>query len=182
MTFIAHPVAIERIARASRVPVPEVAVADRLELEMGGTRIDILDIGRGHTGSDLVVHLPQENILFMGELFFNRIYPSVGGGRTAYPSEWIATVRRAEAMQADIYVPGHGFIDSSDVLAEELVSFRLALENLVGEATRLHDEGMPVESAFRVINLGRFQYWYRAANNMPDAVRQVYREIDGELP
>ena len=71
---------------------------------------------------------------------------------------------------------------SPEVLAEELVQFRRALENLVTESRRLHDAGVPLETAYRTINLGEFQYWYRAANNMPDAVRQVYMELDGKLP
>ena len=45
-----------------------------------------------------------------------------------------------------------------------------------------HQEVVLTENAPRQINLGEFQYWYRAANNMPDAVRQVYLEIEKKLP
>jgi hypothetical protein len=62
------------------------------------------------------------------------------------------------------------------------VNFRRALENLVAESRRMHMTNVPVDTAPRTINLGEFQYWYRAANNMPDAVRQVYLEIEGKLP
>jgi hypothetical protein len=67
-------------------------------------------------------------------------------------------------------------------LKEEVVAFRRALENLVSEGRRMHDAKVALENAPRTINLGEFQYWYRAANNMPDAVRQVYLEIEGKLP
>jgi hypothetical protein len=118
----------------------------------------------------------------MSEAFFNRLYPSVGGTRSAYPIEWIETIKKAEAMNAAMVVPNHGFIDSPAALKEELVNFRRALENLVSESRRLHDTKVPIENAPRLINLGEFQYWYRAANNMPDAVRQVYQELEGKLP
>jgi cyclase len=192
VTFIAHPTSkavIERMAAArtsqttaAAVPVPQETVADRRVLTLGGTELQILFLGRGHTGGDLQVFLPRDGLLFMSEVFFNRLYPSVGGNRSGRPIEWIDTIKRAEALRAKIYVPNHGFIDSPEVLNEELVNFRRALENLVAEGRRMHTAGVPIETAYRTINLGEFQYWYRAANNMPDALRNVYLELDGKLP
>ena len=190
---IAHPTSkavIERMAArpaqagadAAPMPVPQETVADRRVLRLGGTEMQILFLGRAHTGGDLQVFLPRENILFMSEVFFNRLYPSVGGSRSAYPIEWIETIKKAQAMNAGMYVPNHGFVDSPAVLKEELDNFRRALENLVSESRRMHAAKISLENAPRLINLGEFQYWYRAANNMPDAVRQVYLEIEGKLP
>ena len=193
-TFIAHPTSkavIERQAAtagrgggagATRVPVPQETVSDKRVLMMGGTEIQILFLGRAHTGGDLLVNLPKDGILFMSEAFFNRLYPSVGGNRSGRPIEWIETIKKAEALKARMYVPNHGFVDGPQVLNEELVNFRRALENLVSEARRLHAAKVPLENAPRQMNLGEFQYWYRAANNMPDAVRNVYLEIEGKLP
>ena len=190
-TLIAHPTSKKVIeAMAARpaqagvppMPVPQETVSDRRVLRLGGTEMQILFLGRAHTGGDLQVFLPRENILFMSEVFFNRLYPSVGGSRSAYPIEWIDTIKKAQAMNAAMYVPNHGFVDSAAVLKEELDNFRRALENLVAESRRMHAARVTLENAPRLINLGEFQYWYRAANNMPDAVRQVYLEIEGKLP
>lgn len=189
VTFIAHPTSkavIERMnaaggGRGARrgIPVPQETVSDKRILKLGDVEMQILFLGRAHTGGDLMIYFPRENILWMSEVFFNRIYPSVGGGFTAFPSEWIEAIKKAEAMKAALYVPNHGFVDSPQVLNEEIVNFRRALENLVSEAKRLHAAGVPLELAYRSINLGEFQYWYRAANNMPDAVRKVYVEAEG---
>jgi glyoxylase-like metal-dependent hydrolase (beta-lactamase superfamily II) len=148
---------------------------------MGGMEMQILFLGRAHTGGDLQVYLPRQRLLFMSEVFFNRLYPSVGGTKSAHPIEWIETLKRSAALDAQIVVPGHGFVDSQPVLKEELVAFRRSLENLVAESRRLHDAKVPVEAASRSINLGEFQYWYRAVNNVPDAIAQVYLELDGKL-
>jgi glyoxylase-like metal-dependent hydrolase (beta-lactamase superfamily II) len=189
-TFIAHPTSkavIEAMAvrpqpiGAGPMPVPQETVADKSVLKVGSTELQILFLGRAHTGGDLEVFLPRDGILWMSEVFFNRIYPSVGGNRSGRPIEWLETVKKAEALNARMYVPNHGFIDSPEVLNEEFVNFRRALENLVSEGRRLHDARVPLETAYRTINLGEFQYWYRAANNMPDAVRQIYAELDGQL-
>ncbi len=201
VTFIAHPTskaAIERIEaqRASRpaprrlvdrtagpvlgapIPIPQETVADKRVLRVGDTELHILFLGRAHTGGDLEVFLPRDNLLWMSEVFFNRVFPSVGGGFTAHPTEWIETLKKAEAMRAAQYVPNHGFIDAPEVLNEEFLNFRRALERVVAEAKRLHAAGTPLEVAYRNVNLGEYQYWYRAANNMPDVVRKVYAEAD----
>src|SRR5258708_20370524 len=110
---------------------------------MGGTEIDVLFLGRAHTGGDLEVYLPGEKILFMSEVFSHRIFPSMANG---YPSEWIATLKKAEAMDAAWYVPAHGFVDSAAVLKEEEKNFRLALERILAQGRRLHDTKTPVEN------------------------------------
>jgi glyoxylase-like metal-dependent hydrolase (beta-lactamase superfamily II) len=179
---VLEQMAMRQPAGAPPLPIPQETVADRRVLTLGGTELQILFLGRAHTGGDLQVFLPRQNILFMSEVFFNRLYPSVGGNRSAYPIEWIETIRKSQAMNAAMYVPNHGFVDSAPVLQEELENFRRALENLVAESRRLHDAKVSLENAPRLINLGEFQYWYRAANNMPDAVRQVYLELEGKLP
>ncbi len=142
VTFIAHPTSkavIERMASAAAgrggaparrpIPIPQETVADKRTLTLGGTDIQIMFLGRAHTGGDLEVYLPRENIMWMSEVFFNRLYPSVGGGFTAFPTEWIETIKKAEAMKAGLYVPNHGFVDNPQVLNEEIVNFRRALEN-----------------------------------------------------
>ena len=181
-TVIVHPTSAARLASAGRGIRPaQETVTNRSVLTLGGVEIRILFLGRAHTGGDLMIHLPEPDILFLSEAYFNRLYPSVGGGRTAFPIEWVQTLQRAEAIGAAINVPGYGFVDRPEVLNEELVNFRRALENLVAESRRLHAAGVPVENAPRQMNLGEFQYWYRAVNNLPDAVRQTYLEIDGRL-
>jgi glyoxylase-like metal-dependent hydrolase (beta-lactamase superfamily II) len=183
-TFIAHPLAIERLeAMDGLLPVPQEAVSDRRTLELGGVEMEILFLGPAHTGSDLVVHFPQQDILWASETFFTRIYPSVGGGLTAHPHSWLDVIRQIEAMDIGLVLPNHGFIYPAEVLREELVSFRRCLENLISEATRMYEAGIPAEQAPYQMNIGEFAYWYRAAANLPNAVAQVYRELDGaEIP
>lgn len=181
VTFIAHPLAIERLeAMNGRVPVPQEAVSESRSLRLGGVDMEIMFLGAAHTGSDLVVHFPQQDILWASETFFTRIYPSVGGGRTAHPHSWLEVIRRIEAMDVELVLPNHGFVYPAAVLREELVSFRRCLENLIAEATRTYQAGIPADRAPYSMNIGEFAYWYRAAANLPNAVAQVYRELDGE--
>lgn len=188
-TFYAHPTSIAVLeasaARPSRggaapqVVVPTEAVSDRRQLVLGGVAIEILFLGRAHTGGDLIVHIPSAGVVFMSEAFLNRVFPAM---RSAYPTEWVAMIERAQAMNADVYVPGHGFVESPAVLNEELETYRQALVTVIGEATRLHSAGVAVEAAIEQADFGSLESWSLRSSQAATAVRRVYAELDGELP
>lgn len=185
-TFIAHPFSRANLERqaasgsrsSASTVVPTETVSGSRTITLGGTEIQILFLGRAHTGGDLEVYLPRERVLFMSEVFSNRVFPSMANG---YPSEWIATLKRAEELPADVVVPAHGFIDSPAVLREEMQNYRRALEQIVTEGTRLHDAYVPIESAPASADFGPFDGWTRAANNAFAALRRVYLERDRAL-
>jgi glyoxylase-like metal-dependent hydrolase (beta-lactamase superfamily II) len=164
---------------AAPVVLPTELVEDIRVLEMGGTEIQVLFLGRAHTGGDLMVYLPEERILFMSEAYLHRVFPAM---RSAYPSEWVATIERAQAMEVDVYVPGHGFVDAPEILDEELEAFRGALVQVIDEATRLHAQGLTLEEAQARASFGDLERWSLRASQGARAVQQVYAELNGELP
>jgi cyclase len=172
VTFFAHPFS------APRIKQPTEAVADKKVLQLGGTEVQILFLGRAHTGGDLQVFLPKEKILYMSEVFINRIFPSMANG---YPSDWVATLKKSEALDPIWYVPAHGFVDAAPVLKEEERNYRLAIEKIIAEGTRLHAAKTPAESAAAGARLEPYDGWTRAANNATSALQRIYLEIDGSL-
>jgi len=173
VTVLASPSSAPKLKRPAEA-IPE----KRKVLTLGGTEIDILFLGRAHTGGDLEVYLPREKILFMSEVFVNRVFPSMANG---YPSEWIATLRKAEAIAPTWFVPAHGFVDSADVLREEEQNYRLAIERVVAEGKRLHDAGVPADQAVARADFGPYAGWTRRDNNAAGALQRVYLELDGKL-
>jgi glyoxylase-like metal-dependent hydrolase (beta-lactamase superfamily II) len=180
VTILAHP-ASKRALETMKppVPLPTELVEKEKVLRLGGREIRILFLGRAHTGGDLVVHLPEERILFMSETYLNRIFPAM---RSAYPSEWVAMIRRAQAMEVEIYVPGHGFVKRKDVLREELDTYRKALESVIAEARRLHALGLSAEDAVKEADFGELESWTLHESQAPLAIAKVYQEIEGKLP
>lgn len=176
----AHPVSKAVLDKATTgvASPPITAVDDRLVLTLGTTEIQILFLGRAHTGGDLSVYLPKEKILFMSEAFLNRIFPAM---RSAYPSEWVATLARAQAMDVTTYVPGHGFVESPTILKEELETARKALVQVIAEARRLHADGVPVEAAVTQARFGDLESWTLRSSQSAMAIRRVYLELDGQL-
>jgi cyclase len=172
VTFLAHPFS------APRIKQPTEPVTDRRVIAMGGTEIDVLFLGRAHTGGDLEVYLPREKILFMSEVFSNRVFPSMANG---YPTEWVAALKKAEQMDVAVYVPAHGFVDEAAVLREEEHNYRLAIERVLSEGKRLHDAKVPVENAAASADFGPYAGWTRKENNAAGAITRVYMELDGQL-
>jgi cyclase len=168
----------DRRPDSPKVIVPTETVRGTRVLSMGDTEIQILDIGRAHTGGDLVVYLPRDRILWMSEVFSNRIFPSMANSN---PSEWVETLKKAERMDVRVYVPAHGFIDSPAILKEEERNFRLALERVIAEGHRLHDEKVPVDEAVSRADFGPYASWTRREDNAAGAIKRVYLELDGQL-
>lgn len=190
VTVLAHPASKEALEKsasapnrrpdAPRVVVPNATLSgDRQTLTLGGTEIQILFLGRAHTGGDLSVYLPKQKILFMSEAYLNRVFPAM---RSAYPREWLAVIDKALAMDVRTYVPGHGFVEEPGASREELRNYRKALESVIAEVKRLHDAGVPVEDAIRQANFGEYESWKLHASQRPIAVRRIYDELQGKLP
>jgi len=174
--YVIHPNG--RTAMGKNAPAGAELVPDRRVLHLGDVDAEILPLGRSHTGGDLAVWLPQQKILFLSEIFLNRVFPAM---RSAYPSEWLKALDRAEAMKAHIYIAGHGFTETGAVSKEEIVAYHRALAAVIKEAKRLHDAGVPVEDAVKQANWGEYASWTLASSQGPIAVRKVYEELDGKL-
>ena len=92
----------------------------------------------------------------MSEAYLNRIFPAM---RSAYPSEWVATIEKAQAMDVNVYVPGHGFVESPAILKEELETFRKAILQVIAEARRLRAAGLDADAAAAQAKFGDLETW-----------------------
>jgi glyoxylase-like metal-dependent hydrolase (beta-lactamase superfamily II) len=88
---------------------PTDFVPDSLLLDLGGENVLLYQVGRAHTTNDLAVYLPEEHILFTGDLIFNKINPVVMGKSGASISQWIMVLDRLlNNWSSGVVVPGHG--------------------------------------------------------------------------
>ena len=151
---------------------------DRQTVNVGGIEVQAIFAGRAHTGGDLLVHLPKQRILFMSEVYLNRVFPAM---RSAYPSEWVAVIDKALAMDVERYVPGHGFIEEPKASREELIEYQKAMRYVIEEVKRLHKLGLPADEAAKQANWGPYKEWFLVEQQGPIAVRKIYEEIEGKL-
>jgi len=96
----AHIEALEEV-----VPTPpSVTLSSRMSIQRGDRRIELLHLGRAHTGGDIVVFLPAEKILFTGDL----LVPGPSYMGDGYADEWVETLDRLKELDFDWILPGHG--------------------------------------------------------------------------
>lgn len=172
---------------------PTELVTDKRTLNVGGTEIQILNLGRAHTGGDLVVYLPQSKVMFMSEVYLRGVFPAM---RSAYPSEWLETIKKAQAMNANLYIAGHGWVDDPAVMKAGLEDSRKAIEAVIKEAKRLHDAKVPCVvtqaapgaappppcEAVQKANWGVANDLALKDSQAQIALLKVYQELDGKLP
>jgi glyoxylase-like metal-dependent hydrolase (beta-lactamase superfamily II) len=84
---------------------PTLVFEKRMTLWLGKLQVEIMQLGRGHTKGDTVVWLPQEKILFSGDLVEFEATPYTGD---AYLTDWPATLDAIAALQPAKLVPGRG--------------------------------------------------------------------------
>src|SRR5687768_9660106 len=169
------------VSKASRAQMKLDAPAmtsDRQTLNAGGIEAQAIYAGRAHTGGDLLVYLPKQKILFMSEVYLNRVFPAM---RSAFPTEWVSVIDKALAMDVQRYVPGHGFIEEPKVSREELIEYQKAMRYVIDEVKRLHKPGLSAEEAAKQANSGPYRDWFLVEQQGPIAVRKVYEEIEGKL-
>ena len=182
VVFIASPVSQKRLLKRDHPPME--TVADQRTLRVGDTEIQILHLGRAHTGGDLLAYLPQSKVLFMGEIYLHHVFPAL---TSAYPTEWAQVIRKAQAMDVSWYVPGHGFIDDAATMKRDLGQSLAALEYVIAEGKRLHAAGESCESrtncpAVQKANWGAYGELTLRDMQAPIALSKVYEEINGKLP
>ena len=186
--FISHPGAKRNLEtqannpnrpkNAPKIVIPNEVVIDKKVMTLGGAEIQLLNLGRCHTGTDLTVYLPKEKVLFLSECYFHRLYPSL---RTGFPSEWIETIKRAQAMEVNYYIPGHGYVDDAKTLKADLMESRKALETIVAEAKRLYKPGASPAEAFKQGNFAPYSSWEFTEAQARPAFERAWAEIEANL-
>lgn len=87
-----------------RLTPPDITFDDRMRIYLGDRVIELLFLGKGNTKGDAMMYLPAEKILATGDV----VVAPVPYAFNAYPESWIGVLKRIEAMDIDVLVPGHG--------------------------------------------------------------------------
>lgn len=123
-----------------------------LTLRVGDKTVELTDLGPAHTDSDTIAFVPEDRVVFTGDLLFNEGHPVIWAGPM---SNWIAACRFIENLEPEVVVPGHGPI--CDVSAVR--NMRGYFEHLAAEARGRFDAGMDWRSAARDIPMKEYAHW-----------------------
>lgn len=153
---------------------PNVTYTDKLVLHRGGREIDLLFLGRGHTGGDTVVFLPKERIVCTGDLMESRI-AYMG---SAYFDEWLKTLDALKRLDFTVDLPGHGAPFTNKGL---ITAFQSYLSDVLAQVAKLRAQGVSADEAAKRVDLTSH------AKDFPDiegvgaevrGIRRVYAWMD----
>ena len=151
------------------VYTPPTETFDRgLTLHVGAKEVQLLEVGPAHTRGDVLVHVPQDRVVFTGDIVFNG-----GTPRWAGPiSNWIKACDVILSWDVETIVPGHGPITDKHGVRE----MKRYFEYVTTETRERFDFGMSEEDAARDIALDAFRDWIDEERLVVN-VNSLYREF-----
>ena len=162
--------------RTRLVPATEWIDARR-EITVGDTRLVLQPVGPAHTPEDLAVYLPDKKVLYAGDLVFRSRVPFVG---QADSRNWIKSLDKLLAFDADVVVPGHGPVSTEARKDMELTRNYLAyLRKTMGQAAR---DMTPFDEAYKATDWSAYEHLplFGAANRMNAYNTYLLMEHDPE--
>lgn len=122
------------------------------ELTVGGLRFLLQPAGPSHTPEDLVVYMPEEKVLFAGDLVFRNRIPFVGQANSGH---WIESLQTLLRFDATVIVPGHGPYSTEARKDTELTrDYLVYLRATMGQAAKNMD---PFDAAYDAADWSRFK-------------------------
>lgn len=166
--------------QADIVP-PDITYSDRMTLELGGKRVELIFPGLNHSDDATVMYFPEERVVFATEFLADalvtddiRSLPSACGPFDGSPlSEWIRSYRTVERLDFDILAPGHGALfDKAGVTAT-----REYFEDLVAAVSGAMAAGIPLEEMKRTLRLEQYGDWRNYERLIEHNVEAAYRNL-----
>ena len=159
--------------------LPDQTYRDRMTLHLGGKEIQILHIGPAHTRGDSIVFVPEDRIVYMSELFFYERFPWMNSGYI----NWINAIDIALNLEADIFVPSHGFMSDDPLESREaLVRFRQTLVDARDAVQREIAQGATEDQVAATVLLPQYESLSGYQQQREVVVRRTYRDLKGTLP
>ncbi len=148
---------------------PDRTVTSVALLELGDRHVELVHPGRGHTDGDLVVVVPDADLLCAGDLVEQSGPLSYGGD--CWPLEWPQTLELVVGLIGDrtVVVPGHGDRVDKEFILEQ----RLDAADIAGQIQQLAGSGVPVDDALAGGT------WPMDADLLGAAVRRGYAQGGG---
>ena len=152
------------------VTPPQQTFRGALSVTLAGRTVELIELGPAHSAGDVVVHVPDVDVLFTGDLVFVGSTPIVWEGPL---SHWVEACDAMLGLDPRVVVPGHGPITGQS----GILDVRAYLEFVAAQSSLRHDRGMTPWEATLDIDLGTFGGWL---NNERLAVNvaMAYHEID----
>lgn len=151
---------------------PATLIEDRLDLDLDGVRVELRYVGPAHTAGDVIVHLPEQRVIFAGDILFRLCTPIGWEGTFA---KWSEALELIVDLNPRVIVPGHGPLCGAEG-AHEMKAY---LQYVRSESQRCFERGLPLLEAAKSIDLGPYAGWTEPERIVFNIAR-AYRELEGQ--
>jgi len=139
MTRMQKRISPDAYAKTTQV-FPTILVKDKKTLNFGSKKVQIISVNKkAHTDSDLLVYIPSEKMVFVGDLVFNDRLPSIRDGSL---TGWLAALDEVREMDVKYVIGGHGKIvnrSSIDMTYDYIKTLRERVASLIEEGEEIGD-------------------------------------------
>ena len=157
---------------------PDQIYSGNAKLDLGGRIVEFREIP-AHTRGDQMIHVPDADVVFMGDMVETRFFPIMPdadskGGR------WIEILREVEAMGPEIIIPGHGALAGIEVVKALRIHLEFVRERVEALVSRGHSQD-EITAQLTPLLKKAYPYW---DNDMfiPFEIAIFYAESTGEEP
>ena len=154
------------------LPPVDETFRGELTLSVGGRSVELRELGPAHTRGDVIAWVPDERVVYTGDLCFIGGTPLTWAGPIA---NWVAACDHIIGLDPVAVVPGHGPVTDTDGVR----AVRDYLAHVDREARTRHEAGMSVTDAANDIELGEYADWLDAGRIIAN-VDAVYRALDAD--
>ena len=144
-------------------------------LELGGVVFEFKHRGGAHTPGDTLVWLPQQKVLFSGDVVY--VDRMLGVLPVSNTKQWLATFEIIDQLNPAVLVPGHGRVTTVATAKADPQALLLALRAHMKKAV---DDGVDVSAAVKSFDAAPFMRLLNAAELMPGNASRIYLELERE--
>lgn len=165
--------------------VPDLGFTDGFRQGFGDEAISARYLGAAHTKGDIVTLFEKANVVHLGDLMFNRLYPVIDRPGGASIRGWVTVLEKiaAEYPQDAIYIFGHGQAKFGVTgTTADLLVFRDYLTALLAHVEGEIKSGKPKEEIMKLENLAGFADFHvppGRGNRLPSNLAVAYDELTG---
>jgi glyoxylase-like metal-dependent hydrolase (beta-lactamase superfamily II) len=156
------------------VAMPTLTFERELTRRVGNKTVRLIEVGPAHTRGDVLVYVPEDRVIFTGDMLFINGHPIIWAGPVG---NWVKACQLMLDLDLETVVPGHGPITDK----RGVTAVKEYLEYIDREARRRFDAGMSAFEAAQDISLSDYSSWGDGERIVIN-VATLYREFTGGKP
>lgn len=164
------------VDKNTRVVPPDITFAQRATLSLGGKRFSLLSAGPAHSGSDIMMMVQPDGVLFAGDIVQNSRIPFMNGDDVD-TAQWLKALDEVLTLEPSFIIPGHG---KPSAAAQEAIAFThdyiAYVRDAMGKAV---ESWTDFDTAYAATDWSKYKGFPAFENNNRGNAYRIYIELEG---